>query len=292
MSAVTAQAAPGALAAPDAPELPVTIIEPTTGWIGLRLRELWEFRELAYFLMWRDLKVRYKQTVLGAAWAVIPPLLTMVVFTLVLQKVAHFSSDGKPYALFSYAGLVPWGLFTAVLGGVAGSLLGNSQLVGKIYFPRLILPFAASLSPVVDFLIAFALIAVLMVAYATAPTAAALLIPLFVLLTLLSALAIGLWFAALNVKYRDFQYTVPFMVQLGLFITPVAYSQNSLPHGLQAVLALNPMTVVITGFRWGLLGTPPPSLLTVIISTVAMILLLTGGLAHFRRAERTFADII
>jgi lipopolysaccharide transport system permease protein len=263
MSANTAVAAPSQQE--HAHEPPVTVLQPTTGWIGLRPHELWSFRELAYFLVWRDIKVRYKQSVLGAAWAVIPPLLMMVVFTLVLQKVAHLSSEGKPYALFSYSGLVPWTLFTAALTGAAGSMVGNSQLVAKIYFPRLVLPIAATMTPVVDFLIAMVLLAVLMVFFATAPTLAALLLPLFFLLTIVSALALGLWFAALNVKYRDFQYTVPFIVQIGLFVTPVAYTTTSLPNPIRGILALNPMTSVIEGFRWGLLGTPAPSAATLII---------------------------
>ena len=229
---------------------------------------------------------------LGAAWAVIPPLLMMIVFTLVLQRVAHLSSEGKPYALFSYAGLVPWTLFTAALAGAAGSMVGNSQLVSKIYFPRLILPIAATMTPVVDFLIAMCLLAVLMVAFTTAPTPAALLLPLFTLLTIISALALGLWFAALNVKYRDFQYTVPFIIQIGLFVTPVAYTTSSLPNPIRGILALNPMTSVIEGFRWGLLGTPAPSAATLAISTVATVIVFATGLAYFRRAERTFADII
>jgi lipopolysaccharide transport system permease protein len=281
-------------APPEAPahDIPVTVLEPTTGWIGLRPHELWDFRELCYFLIWRDMKVRYKQTLLGAAWAVIPPLLMMVVFTLVLQKVAHLSSEGKPYALFSYAGLVPWTLFTASLAGVAASMMSNSQLVSKVYFPRLVLPMAAAVTPVIDFLIAMCLLAVLMVAFSTAPTVAVLLLPLFTLLTVVAAFAIGLWFAALNVKYRDFQYTVPFIIQIGLFVTPVAYATSSLPKAAQSFLALNPMVGVIEGFRWALLGTPPPSAATLGISTVAIIVILLTGLAYFRRAERTFADII
>lgn len=275
-----------------APEIPVTVIEPTTGWIGLRPRELWNFRELCYFLVWRDIKVRYKQTLLGAAWAVIPPLLMMVVFTLVLQKIAHLGSYGKPYAVFSYAGLVPWTLFTASLAGVSASMMSNSQLVSKVYFPRLVLPLAAAMTPVIDFVIAMGLLAILMVAYSTPPTLAVLLLPLFLLLAIIAAFAIGLWFAALNVKYRDFQYTVPFIIQIGLFVTPVAYATSSLPHAAQAFLALNPMVGVIEGFRWGLLGTPAPSAATIIISMAATVVLLFTGLAYFRRAERTFADII
>ncbi|HET8672001.1 MAG TPA: ABC transporter permease [Thermoleophilaceae bacterium] len=283
-----AEVVPGASAADRA----VTVIQPTKGWIGLQLRELWSFRELWYFLIWRDVKVRYKQTLLGGAWAVIPPVLMMIVFTVVLRRVGHFSSDGKPYALFSYAALVPWTLFTAALTGVSDSMVANSQLVSKIYFPRLLLPLAAATAPLVDFGIALGLLAILMAVFSTAPTLAALLIPLLVLLTLVSALAFGLWFSALNVRYRDFRYTVPFMIQLGLFITPVAYATSSLPNAAQKILALNPMTGVIEGFRWALLDTAAPSVSTLAISVTATIVLLVSGLAHFRRAERTFADII
>jgi len=289
---MSVQAALEALPGAQAPDVPVTVIQPTNGWIRLHLRELWSFRELCYFFAWRDVKVRYKQTLLGAAWAVIPPLLMMVVFTLVLKQVAHLSSYGKPYALFSYAALVPWTLFTSALAGVSNSMVANAQLVAKIYFPRLLLPLAAALTPLVDFVIALALLAALMLAYSTAPSAAVLLLPLLVVLTVLAALALGLWFAALNVRYRDFQYTVPFMIQLGLFVTPVAYTTSSLPRAAQAILALNPMTGVIEGFRWALLGTPAPSGATLVISCAATILLLGSGLAYFRRAERTFADII
>jgi lipopolysaccharide transport system permease protein len=219
-------------------------------------------------------------------------VLMMIVFTLVLHKVAHLSSEGKPYAIFSYAGLVPWTLFTAALSGVASSMVTNAQLVAKIYFPRLLLPIESAVTPVIDFAIAFCLLAILMVVYGTAPTLGVLLLPFLVLLTVVSALAIGLWFAALNVRYRDFQYTVPFLVQIGLFVTPVAYSTSSLPTGIKTILSLNPMTGVIIGFRWALLGTPAPSVAELAIATGDTIIILLTGLAYFRRAERSFADII
>jgi lipopolysaccharide transport system permease protein len=273
-------------------EKPVTVIVPTRGLSLRRLAEAWPYRELAYFLVWRDVKVRYKQTALGGAWAVLQPALLMIVFTVVLQQVAHLSSEGKPYALFSYAALVPWTLFTSGLQGASDSLVANAALVSKTYFPRILLPLAAAAAPLVDFGIAFGLLAVLMVGYGQAPTWAVVLLPALIVYTLLAALAIGLWLSALNVRYRDFRYTVPFMIQLGLFITPVAYASRSLPDAAQVIVSLNPMTAVVEGFRWALLGTTPPSALTVALSAGATTLLLIGGLAYFQKVERTFADVI
>jgi lipopolysaccharide transport system permease protein len=287
LRAVTAPAV-----AADPVSRPATVIEPTKGWRALHLAELWASRELCYFLVWRDVKVRYKQTLLGGAWAVIPPVLMMVVFTLLLRRVGHLSSEGKPYALFAYAALVPWTLFTSALSGTSDSVVANSQLVSKTYFPRLLLPLAAATAPLVDFGIALALLAVLIAAFGTAVSPAAALVPALALLTVLAGIAIGLWFAALNVRYRDFRYTIPFLLQLALFVTPVAYSTQSLPAVAQKLLALNPMTGVIEAFRWALLGTAAPSATTLAISVGATSVLLAGGLAYFRRAERTFADTI
>jgi lipopolysaccharide transport system permease protein len=275
-----------------------TVIRPTQGWTSLRLREVWEFRELLFFLAWRDVKVRYKQTVLGAMWAILQPLLTMLIFTIFFGGLARVGSDGLPYPLFSYAGLLPWTFFAQGLGQAANSLVGASNLIKKVYFPRLIVPLASVLTGLVDFAVAFTVLVGLMVWYRVPPTAAVLWLPLFLLLAILGALGSGLWLAALNVEYRDVRYVVPFFVQLWLFVTPVIYPTSRLTAklaelGLPVWLSgLNPMTGVVEGFRWALLGSgSKPGPILVASTTVTFVLLLSGAL-YFRRMERTFADVV
>jgi lipopolysaccharide transport system permease protein len=275
-----------------------TVIRPTHGWISLRLGEVWEFRELLFFLAWRDVKVRYKQTVLGAAWAVLQPVLTMVIFTIFFGGLAQVGSDGLPYPLFSYAGLLPWTFFAFGLSQAANSLVGSSNLIKKVYFPRLIVPLASVLTGLVDFAVAFTVLVGLMVWYRVPPTMAVIWLPLFLLLATLAALGSGLWLAALNVEYRDVRFVIPFFVQLWLFVTPVIYPTSRLTAklaelGLPVWLSgLNPMTGVVEGFRWALLGSgSKPGPILVASTAVTFVLLLSGAL-YFRRMERTFADVI
>jgi lipopolysaccharide transport system permease protein len=272
--------------------LPVTRMEPPRGWAPLRLREVLDFRELAAFMVWRDVKVRYKQTALGVAWAVIQPVTTMALFAVVFGRIAGLPSDGVPYPLFAFVGLLPWQLFASSLIGAANSLVGSAGLLTKVYFPRLIVPMAASLATLVDFAVSFVVLGLLMAYYRVAPSPAILALPLFLALALVTSLGVGLWFAALNVKYRDVQYVLPFVVQLWLFASPVAYSASLIhsPIG-RAIFSLNPMAGVIQGFRWALLGAPAPGLL--IWPSVALaVALLVSGLFFFKRMEDTFADVI
>ncbi len=278
----------------------VIILRPSRGWIALNLPDLWRYRELIYFLIWRDIKVRYKQTLLGAAWAIIQPFFTMIVFTLFFNQLAKISSDNLPYPLFSYAGLLPWGLFTKAIGDAGRSMITNRSMITKIYFPRLVIPVASVLSGVVDFAIAFVVLLGMMVYYNVQPggqyhivlTPAIWTLPLFLLLTLATALGVGLWLSALNVIYRDINYMLPFLTQFWLFITPVAYPASMIPARWQLIFALNPMTGVVEGFRWALLGagTAPGPMLAV--STAITLIILISGLFYFRRMERTFADTI
>jgi homopolymeric O-antigen transport system permease protein len=267
-------------------------VRPATGWEGLALRELWEYRELAYFLVWRDLKVRYKQTVLGAAWAIIQPLFTMVVFSLFFGRLARMPSDGIPYPIFSYAALVPWTFFATALGQSTDSLVGSSNLIKRVYFPRLAIPIAAVLSSVVDFAIAFVVLVGMILCYGLRPTVNVLWLPLFLLLALVTALGAGLWLSALNVQFRDVRYTVPFLIQFWLFATPIVYPSSLLHQPWRTLYGLNPMAGVVEGFRWALLGTktaPGPML---IISALAAFSLVLGGAFYFRRMEKSFADVV
>jgi lipopolysaccharide transport system permease protein len=282
---------PVSAAALDADE-DVTYIRPARGWTSLQLRELWEYRELVYFLIWRDIKVRYKQTALGAAWAIIQPVFTMVVFSLFFGRLAKMPSDGVPYHLFSMAGLVPWTFFANGLVQSSNSTVGSANLIQKVYFPRLVIPVAAVLSGLVDFLLSFAVLVVLIVAAGVSITAGVLWLPLLLLLALATALGVGLWLAALNVLYRDVRYILPFVVQLWMFATPIAYPSSLLREPWRIVYGLNPMVGVVEGFRWALLGTktaPGPMLA---VSAAASVAILIGGAYYFRRMERTFADLV
>jgi lipopolysaccharide transport system permease protein len=269
-----------------------THIEPTRGWVRINLSELWQYQELIYFLVWRDIKVRYKQTALGAAWAILQPFLTMVVFSIFFGRLAGVPSDGLPYPLFAYTALLPWQLFSYALSESGNSLINNQRLISKIYFPRLIVPFAAVLAGLVDFAIAFVVLLGMMIFYSITPTARILTLPLFILLALLTALAVGLWLSALNVIYRDVRYVIPFLIQFWLFLTPIAYPSSLVPESLQPIYALNPMVGVVEGFRWALLDTSNPVGPMVFVSALVVILLLVGGLAYFKRMESVFADVI
>ena len=272
--------------------LPVLRIEPSRGWVSLRLNELWDYRELLYFLVWRDIKVRYKQTELGAIWAVLQPMLTMLVFSVFFGRLAKMPSDGIPYPVFVYAALLPWQLFSYALTESANSLVGSQNLIKKVYFPRLVVPLSSVLSGLVDFAISFVVLLGLMAYYGIRPTAAIAVLPLFVLFALATALSVGLWLSALNVEFRDVRYTIPFLTQFWMFATPVAYPSSLVPEKWRVFLGLNPMAGVVEGFRWALLGksdAPGPLLW---VSLAAVILLLSGGLAYFRRMEKTFADVV
>lgn len=273
-------------------ESPHIRIEPSKGWAPLKIRELWEYRELLYFLTWRDVKVRYKQTAFGAAWAIIQPFFTMVVFSLFFGKLAKMPSDGVPYPIFSFAALVPWTLFNYGLSQASNSLVGSSNLIKKVYFPRLVIPIASLLSGVVDFLIAFVLLLGMMGYYGIVPTINVLWVPLFVLLTLVTALAAGLWLSALNVEYRDVRFAVPFLAQLWMFATPIAYPSSLLQEPWRTVYGLNPMVGVVEGFRWALLGTNTRPGSMILASAGAALVLLVTGAFYFRRMERNFADRI
>jgi lipopolysaccharide transport system permease protein len=272
--------------------VPVTIIEPARGWLSLNLHEIWAYHELVYFLIWRDVKVRYKQTVIGAIWVILQPLMTMVVFTLVFNRIAKISSDGLPYPIFAYAALLPWNLFAGALNRSGNSLVGQSNLISKVYFPRLIIPLSATVSGVVDFAIAFVILIAMMVWYGIAPNWGVLALPLFILLALAAAFSVGLWLSALNVRYRDVGYALPFLVQLWLFASPVAYPTSVVPEQWQFLYSLNPMAGVIEGFRWALLGKAQPDFGVIAVSGAAVIAVLFGGLVYFKRTERTFADVV
>ncbi len=273
---------------------PTTIyIRPTSGLAALNLGDLWHYRELIVFMIWRDIKVRYKQTLLGALWAVIQPLMTMLVFNFLFNNIAKVSSDGIPYPIFSFTALLPWGLFTTALNTASRSLTSNHNMITKTYFPRLILPIASVLGGLVDFAIAFAILLVMMLYYRVGPTWNALwALPLFLLLSIISALGVALWLSAINVKYRDVGYALPFITQFWLFITPVAYSSKVISDKWQILYALNPMAGVVNGFRWALLGSGNgPDILVAISAGISLVILLTG-LIYFRNMERTFADTI
>lgn len=267
-------------------------IEPSKGWVSLKLNELWEYKELLYFLIWRDIKVRYKQTVLGAAWAVIQPFFTMVVFSLFFGKLAKIPSDGVPYPIFSFAALVPWTFFANGLGKASNSLVGNSNLIKKVYFPRLAIPIANVLSGIIDFIIAFVTLIGMMLYFGIMPSANILWLPFFLLLALATALGVSLWLSAMNVQFRDVQHIIPFITQFWLFATPIAYPSSLLSEPWRTIYAINPMVGVVEGFRWALLSTDTAPGLMVLISSLVALALLVSGLFYFRRLEKTFADVV
>lgn len=270
----------------------VTVIEPSRGYLSLNLQEVWVYRELLYFFIWRDVKVRYKQTFVGAAWAIIQPLTTMVIFTIVFKKLASMPSDGLPYPIFAYAALLPWNLFAGALTRSSTSLVVQARLITKVYFPRLLVPLSATVAGCVDFAIAFVILIGMMIWYGIVPGWAVLTLPLFVLLAMIAAFSISLWLGALNVRYRDVGHALPFVVQLWLFASPVAYPTSVLPEKWQLIYSFNPMAGVIEGFRWALLDKAHPDFGVLTISALMTALLLFGGLIYFKRMERTFADVV
>ena len=268
------------------------VIEPSRGWVSLKLRELWQYRELLFSLAWRDVKVRYKQAVLGVAWAVIQPLMTMVIFSVIFGQLAKLPSEGIPYPIFSFAALLPWQLFSGALTRSGSSLVGNAALLTKVYFPRLIIPLSATIGGLVDFSISFLVLLGLMLFYGMAPTWSILWLPLLIVFTLVTALSVGLWLSALNVQYRDVQHLIPFLIQAWMYASPVAYSAELIPSGpWRFIYGLNPVAGVIQSFRWALLGANPPGELMVVSIGVVTILLVTG-LYYFRRMEKVFADVV
>ena len=278
--------------APPPPDTPVILIEPSRGWVALRLRELWAYRELLYFLVWRDIKVRYKQTALGAAWAVLQPFLTMVVFSLFFGRLAQIPSEGVPYPIFTYAALVPWTFFANGVTLSSQSMVGNSNLITKVYFPRMIVPVAAVVSGLVDFGIAMVVLFGMMAWYGIWPTWQVITLPVFLLLALVTSMGVGLWLSAMNVKYRDIRYIVPFLMQFWLFATPIAYPSTLLDQPWRTLYGLNPMVGVVEGFRWALLDTRTAPGLITLFSAVAAVALLVTGAYYFRRMEKTFADVV
>ncbi len=270
------------------------VIEPSRSWVSLDLAELWEYRELVYFLIWRDVKVRYKQTILGAAWAILQPTFTMVVFSLFFGKLAGLGTrieGGIPYPVYTFAALVPWGFFAQGLTQSADSLVGSANLIKKVYFPRLIVPLAGVVTGGVDFGFAFLVLLGLMAFYGIVPGAAVLVLPAFLLLALTTALGVGLFMSALNVMYRDVRYTLGFLVQLWLFATPVAYPSSLLSEPWRTVYGINPMAGVVEGFRWALLAAPQPGAI-IWVSAAASLVILISGAFFFRHMERTFADTV
>ena len=273
---------------------PTTVyIKPSRGLAALNLRDLWIYRELVFFMVWRDVKVKYKQTLLGMAWAVVQPVMTMLVFTFVFDRVANLPTDGIPYEVFSFTGLLPWGLFVTALNQGSRSLVAHNNMVTKIYFPRLILPMASVFAGLVDFIIAFVILIGLLIYFQVTPAWQYLwTLPLFLLLALITALGVALWLSAINVKYRDVNHALPFLTQFWLFATPVAYSFSTIPGNWQILLSLNPMTGVVNGFRWALLGSGAGPDITLWISVIISILIFVSGLFYFRSMEKTFADTI
>ena len=284
--------------AADPTPMPVTRIMPTRGWISLRLDEIWAYRELMYFLVWRDVKVRYKQTALGAAWAILQPLMTMLVFTVFFGGLAKVGSDGLPYPIFSYAGLLPWTLFAEGVTRSSASLVQSSNLIKKVYFPRLIVPTSAVLAGLPDFAVSFVVFFGLMAYYRTWPSATIVFLPLLLLLVLGVGLGVGIWLSALNVKYRDVRYVVPFTIQIWLFVTPVIYPTSRVVAKLESMglppwlYGLNPMAGVIEGFRWALLGRSASPGSLIFASAVVTVFIVVSGAFYFRRMEKTFADLV
>jgi lipopolysaccharide transport system permease protein len=269
-----------------------TRIEPTRGWASLRLAELWEYRELIYFFTWRDIKVRYKQTVLGALWAIIQPLFTMLIFALFFGRLAKVPSDGIPYPIFSYAALVPWTFFATGLTQASNSLVLSSNMLKKIYFPRMTMPVATVISGAMDFCLAFVVLLGMMAFYGIAPTWKVMWLPLFLLLALVTCLGVSLWLSAMNVQFRDVRYTIPFLTQFWMFATPIAYPSSLLSEPWRTIYGINPMVGVVEGFRWALLDVHTAPGPIIAVSSFVALALLVGGAFYFRRLERTFADVV
>lgn len=272
--------------------VPTVVIEPRRGLFDLGLGAIWEYRELLYFLVWRNVKVRYKQTVVGAGWVILQPLATMIIFTVVFSYMAKIPSDGLPYPIFAYTALLPWTYFSKALGLGGAGVVASENLVSKVYFPRLIIPLASVATPLVDFLLSFVILLGLMVWFRTSPTWGVLLLPLFLLLALMTALAVSLFLSALNVKYRDVGHISPFLTQFWMYASPVIYPVSLVPERWRLLYSLNPMVGVIEGFRWAMLGKAAPDFGVIAISALVVLALLFAGLIYFRHMERTFADVI
>lgn len=270
----------------------VVIIEPRHRLFDIDLKGLWQYRELLYFLIWRDVKVLYKQTAIGAGWAVLQPLATMAVFTIIFGALAKIPSDGLPYPIFAYTALLPWTYFSQAVTRSGTSVVGDANLISKVYFPRLLVPLSAALAPLVDFAIAFVLLLGMMAWYGIVPTAATLALPAVFVLAIVTAMAVGLWLSALNVLYRDVRHAIPFLLLLWMYASPIAYPVSLVPERWRALYGLNPMVGVIEGFRWALLGGAGHDLSTIMTSAIAVVILFVGGVVFFRRIERTFADIV
>jgi lipopolysaccharide transport system permease protein len=273
-------------------DVPVIVVKPSRGWVSLKLNELWHYRELLYFLTWRDIKVRYKQTVLGAAWAIIQPFFTMVVFSLFFGKLAKVPSDGIPYPIFAYTALVPWTFFANGLTQSSNSLVGNANLIKKVYFPRLVIPISSVISGTFDFILAFVVLLGMMLYYGIFPTVNIVWLPFLLLLTFVTSLGVGLWLSALNVQFRDVGYTVPFLTQFWLFATPIAYPSSLLSEPWRTLYGINPMAGVVEGFRWALLSTDTAPGPMIVVSSLVAFAVLIGGVFYFKRLERSFADVV
>lgn len=272
--------------------LPTVRIRPSRGLFHLDLRAVWQYRELLVFLVWRDTKVRYKQAVIGAGWAVFQPLMSMLLFTVIFSSLAKLPSDGIPYPLFAYAGLLPWNFIAQATSRSGTSLVGESHLISKVYFPRLIIPLAAASAPAMDLMCGLVMIIPLMLWFGITPGWQCLFFPLFALIALLAALAVSLWFSALHVKFRDVGHVIPFFVQIWMFASPIVYPISLIPEGWRTLYSLNPVVGVVEGFRWSLLGQHAPSIETIVPSVCIVLVLLASGIVYFKRMERTFADVI
>jgi lipopolysaccharide transport system permease protein len=273
-------------------EIPEIVIRPPHGWVSLDLGDMWHYRELLFFLSWRDIKVRYKQTILGIAWALLQPLLTMFLFSLIFGKLAGLPSEGVPYPIFTYTALLPWQLFAYALTMSSTSLVTDQSLITKVYFPRLVIPISSVIAGLLDFGLSLLVLLTMLVLYRIPLTARLLMLPLLVVLALLSAIAVGLWLAALNVQYRDVRYTLPFLTQFWMYATPIAYSITLIPERWRIIYSLNPMVGVVEGFRWAILGSSYSVGPVILVSSAVVLALLLGGLVYFKRMEDSFADVI
>lgn len=280
------------LSAENTSRKPTTVISPRKGLFQLDLISVWQHREMFYFLVWRDVIIRFKQTVIGAAWVILQPIITMIIFTLIFGNLAKIPSDGIPYPVFAFSALLPWSYFSAALARSSSSVVNSSNLVTKIYFPRLLIPLAASVGPLVDLIFSFLVLLVLMAWFKIVPTWGLLALPLFLGLAIMTALAVGLWSSALNVRYRDVGNIIPFVIQVWMYASPVAYPVSMVPEKWRLLYSLNPMVGVIEGFRWALLGKTNPNFMMMAASSTAVLALLAGGIVYFKRMEQTFADVI
>jgi lipopolysaccharide transport system permease protein len=271
---------------------PFIVIMPRKGLLNLDLKSVWQYRELLYFLVWRDVMVRYKQTAIGVAWAILQPLITMVIFTVIFGNLAKIPSEGIPYPVFAFAALLPWSYFSQALTRNSSSVVSSSNLVTKVYFPRLLIPIAASVAPIVDLFFSFLVLLVLMAWYQITPTWGLLALPFFLGLCVMTALAVGLWSSALNVRYRDVGHVIPFLIQVWMYASPVVYPASMVPEKWRLLYSLNPMVGVIEGFRWALLGKESPDFLIMAVSLVVVLITLIGGVIYFKKSEETFADVI